>query len=57
MKVISTKIDEQGKAWFNLELDRNTDILAKELFTEDDINNAKQQGLRDFLSKLVENNS
>lgn len=54
MKVIASNIDSDGNIWFAVELLRNTDILAQELFTQADIEAAKQQGVKEFLNKLVE---
>lgn len=54
IKVIAAKVDNEGICSFIVKLDRTTDILAKELFTQADIDAAKQQGIKEFLEKLGE---
>lgn len=58
MKVLDTRIYEDGEVvWFKVKLERNTDILSQELFTQNNIENAKKEAVREFLNRLMENNS
>lgn len=53
MKVLATKvINDDTEIWFRVELERNTQILAQELFTKDDVAEARRMAVRDFLDGL-----
>ena len=56
MKILDRKI-VQGDVWFHVELDRNTDVVAQELFTQSDVEHFKKEAVREFLDKLLENNT
>jgi hypothetical protein len=57
MKVLDSRVFEgdKGEAWFRVELGRNTNILEKELFTQDDIEAAKREAVKEFLYGLYHN--
>lgn len=55
MKVLEIKIiNDETEVWFRVKLDRNTSVLSQELFTQNDIDNAKKEAIREFLAKLYE---
>jgi len=47
--VLETKV-ENNEVWIKVKLERNTDILQKELYTEQDIKNAKEDAIIEFLN-------
>jgi hypothetical protein len=56
MRVLDRRVDKD-EVWFKVKLDRNTDILSQELFTQSDMEAAKGQAIVDFLKRLLENNT
>ncbi len=55
MKVLESTVDKiTNKVWLNVELDRSSDILSKELFTANDVENAKKQAVVEFLKYLYD---
>lgn len=47
--ILETKV-ENNEVWIKVKLERNTDILQKELYTEQDIKNAKEDAIIEFLN-------
>jgi len=56
MKVLDYRITDT-EVWFRLELEKSTQILERELFTQEDIDAAKMEGKRELLNKILENNT
>lgn len=56
MKVLDTRGYEghNQEWWFKVKLERNTDVLLQELFTQNDIDNAKKEAVKEFLAKLYD---
>jgi len=56
MKILDKNVTADA-VWFRVQLDRSTDVLVQELFTQSDIDAAKMEGKRELLDKILENNT
>lgn len=53
IKVVDTKLNN-GEVWLKVELGRNTDSLVKKLYTENDLEEARLEGVESFTKHQIQ---